>query len=815
MHPSRRLVRSTPPGAVGLGFARRVLLGAATVVALNGCTGLADFLTPGQRGDVSAPAMLSLQANIALPQTATADIVTLNVTASYVRRDDSRVRIGTQVMALSSAALQPVPIPIDVGPCLTDPERLGNGASCAVVLNLALRVNGVVVDEQVVGPLQLTPGQPANFPEPVTLFELADVNILDGSGTVLPESTVLALTPGATQSLLAEVRDSRSQLVTDRPVVWSSNAPQVASISSTGVVTAIAEGTARFTATLGALSASVSAEVVRPTVSLAIAGTTTSGTGTVRSTPAGIDCRVSNAGVSGTCSFAFSADAEVTLRSIPDAGNLFTAWGAACAATATTTDCVVTLTEPTIASAQFGALRTISVAASGTADGVGRISGSAGLDCSLAGTSATGTCSVQIVEGSSITLNATPSSSVERQSFAGWDEACAASTGSSCTLTAASSDLAVRAGFFGERRLSLSLDGTGGGTVLGTPSIECTRAASGTSGACEAPYVHGSMVTLTAQPDAQSAFESWSGACSGTDASCEVAMTEARTVSARFVRRQVTLTHTVAGTGAGSVQLDGSAFCSREFSGPDDTCTRAVDAGTEVTLRGVAGVFSAFAGFSGDCDGTAPCALTLNGDRTVRAEFDGVPVGVQMVPSALTSTGSGVVRASAAGGIDCTYTLGVPGGTACQMSVNPLTPVQLTATAAPATALLSWGEACANATTTTCELAPTSAVNVSAQFGAAIDVTLRLEGTTGAGTVSFEVPGVPNQPVCVVARGELKSCRFSLPLGTTGVFRGVAGPGDQFIGFNGPCVEGTGPVPVCTYRGFGFVREIRANFQAP
>jgi hypothetical protein len=47
-------------------------------------------------------------------------------------------------------------------------------------------------------------------------------------------------------------------------------------------------------------------------------------------------------------------------------------------------------------------------------------------------------------------------------------------------------------------------------------------------------------VSLTAQPDAASAFAGWSGACTGTGA-CNVTMDAARDVGARFDLRSFTL----------------------------------------------------------------------------------------------------------------------------------------------------------------------------------------------------------------------------------------------------------------------------------
>jgi hypothetical protein len=230
-------------------------------------------------------------------------------------------------------------------------------------------------------------------------------------------------------------------------------------------------------------------------------------------------------------------------------------------------------------------------------------------------------------------------------------------------------------------------------------------------------------------------------------------------------------------------------------------------------LRGTAsGTLSRFDGFSGACSGTSDCTLRLDEAQSVRAEFALVPVSISVVSTG-TSTGSGRIVIEGEGSLDCTITLGTIAPSGCSRTVNPLAPLQLVAQPAANSALLSWGEACAGATTITCTVTPSAPTIVSARFTAAIDVQMIMARSGGAGTVSFSIPGVPTQPTCSSVASVLSSCRYSLPIGATGVFRGVPAGSNRFVGFRGPCLEGAGPVPVCTYRGFGFVREIEAVFE--
>lgn len=802
-------------------FARAASMAALAILVLGACTSFADFLTPGQRGDNSTPALISLQAVVPRMNDTPTEVVSLDVVAFYLRRDSSTVRIGgTQSLSLSNAELQAVPIGIDVASCLADPERAGGAGSCSVILQLALLVNGVVVDRQVVGPLSLTPGQPADVAKPVTLFAITSVAVVDANGMTIPSDAPFELRLGESRTLRARILDNREQEVTDRAVTWSSDAPLVATISSSGVITSVSVGTARFTATLGALSASVSASITRPSAALEIVGAVGSGRGTVRSNPAGINCRVEEAVVSGTCRFTFPGDATVTLTSTPDDGNLFGAWGGeACSVAQSGGTCVVTMSAARQASARFTALRRFTVRASSGSDGRGRVVGSQGLSCDIDGATTSGTCSVQAAEGSTITITATPApltadGPASRQRFAGWKDACSNASGDTCTVTLAGGDAVASTGFHDERRIAVSLEGAGGGRVEAASLVHCIRAASVTSGACEAPVMHGASITLQAIADAQSEFVGWRGACEGSGAVCTLAMTESRAATATFAKRMVTLTLTLDGTGAGTVSVNGAPVCTLSFAAGLSQCSQSFEAGAVVTVRGSAGGLSTFSGFSGDCGGTADCALTMSAARTVRANFAALPVAItaEGFPG---SSGSGVLRALAfSDGINCAYTLGATSGAACAMTVNPFTPVALTAIANPSSALLSWGGACTGAATVTCTVAPGAATTVSARFVSAINVTMNVGGS-GGGTITFDIADVPTQASCVSTPNAPTSCTYALPVGRRGEFRATPAPGYQFIGFTGPCVEGNGPVPVCTYLGFGFVRTIQAYFQTP
>jgi trimeric autotransporter adhesin len=74
---------------------------------------------------------------------------------------------------------------------------------------------------------------------------------------------------GESFQLAASVRDERGAALTDRSVTWSSSNTQVATVSSTGMITAVGPGTARITATSEGRSVNVSLTVPRPPATVA------------------------------------------------------------------------------------------------------------------------------------------------------------------------------------------------------------------------------------------------------------------------------------------------------------------------------------------------------------------------------------------------------------------------------------------------------------------------------------------------------------------------------------------------------------------
>lgn len=253
---------------------------------------------------------------------------------------------------------------------------------------------------------------------------------------------------------------------------------------------------------------------VSPTSKLTItkAGT---GTGSVSATPVGISCGTD-------CTESYMTGTVVTLTATPDPGSIFVSWGgnADCA------DGVVTMDVAKTCRATFN-LPKLTITKAGT--GTGTVaSAPAGISCGA-------DCTENYYAGTVVTLTATPDPG---SLFTSW------SGNADCVDGIVTMDAAktCRANF-NLPKLTITKTGTGTGTVTSNPiGISC-------GADCTENYSAGTVVALTATPDAGSFFGGWSGTtgCTGT-----VTMNASKTCSARFVLQNVAITPPTATTGAAS-----------------------------------------------------------------------------------------------------------------------------------------------------------------------------------------------------------------------------------------------------------------------
>ena len=167
-------------------------------------------------------------------------------------------------------------------------------------------------------------------------------------------------------------------------------------------------------------------------------------------------------------------------------------------------------------------------------------------------------------------------------------------------------------------RLSIVKEGTGRGTVTGSPAginsdIDCGTGCSSDN----ADYAHGAAVTLTAVANPGQTFIGWSG-CDSVDPvsqKCTVTMGLARSVRANFIPF-LRLSVAKEGTGAGTISISPpgincETLCSEDYS-----------INTIVTLIATPHAKNTFAGWSGGgCPARGPCAVKMDDAKNTTAKF--------------------------------------------------------------------------------------------------------------------------------------------------------------------------------------------------
>jgi cysteine-rich repeat protein len=384
------------------------------------------------------------------------------------------------------------------------------------------------------------------------------------------------------------------------------------------------------------------------------------GTGTVTSSPAGINCGA-------TCSASFTANTLVTLLPASAATSNFIGWSGACTGTGS---CAVTMDAAKSVTATFDlkpATLTVNATSGGTVT-----STPGGITCGA-------DCTETYTANTSVTLTATPAAG---KVFTGWGGDCSGTGTCALTMDVGKTVTAT----FVDNRLIVTKTGGGGGNVSSSPSgINC-------GGDCQETYNATQSVTLTATANASSIFTGWSGGgCSGTGA-CVVTMNGPLTVSANFEDAH-TLTVNKTGSGAGTVVSDPVGISC------GGTCATKFIENTVVELTATPDANSVFGGWSGaGCSGTGTCTVTLSQARTVTATF------TAKFTLTVTVAGTGQVDSSP-GGITC--------GADCLEDYVDGTSVTLTASGGTFT---TWSGAPGCSTATTCVVNMTQARSVMASF---------------------------------------------------------------------------------------------------
>jgi hypothetical protein len=405
-------------------------------------------------------------------------------------------------------------------------------------------------------------------------------------------------------------------------------------------------------------------------------GKTGTGSGTVTSDPAGINC-------GSTCSYGFNTNASVTLTAAPSSGSTFTGWsGSGCSGTGT---CSITMDAAKSITANFDINSyTLTVGKTGTGSGT-VTSVPSGINCGS-------TCSYAFSYNTSVTLTAAPTGS---STFGGWSGACSG-TGTCTVVMIAARSVTATFNSSNNQTLTVTKSGTGSGTVTSSPAgINC-------GSTCSYAFAYNTSVTLTAAATSPSTFAGWSGGgCSGTRSTCRVSMSTARSVTATFnLPGNQTLTVRKSGTGTGTVTSAPTGInCG-------STCSYAFAYNTSVSLTAAPTGASTFAGWSGGgCSGTATCTVVMSAARSVTATFNST--GTQTLTVTKSGTGSGTVTSSPSG-INC--------GSTCSYAFSSNTSVTLRASAAAGSRFTGWSGGGCSGTKTTCTVRLNTAASVNATF---------------------------------------------------------------------------------------------------
>lgn len=312
-----------------------------------------------------------------------------------------------------------------------------------------------------------------------------------------------------------------------------------------------------------------------------------SGTGTVSADVAGISC-------GGDCEESFSKDTVVALRANAENGSVFAGWSGACSGTGS---CSVKMTDSKTVKATFKSVPVAQVTI--IKSGAGAIfSAPDGIDCGSR-------CQASFAKGSRVTLSP---SALGFSEFKGWRGAPECSGPGACTISI-SGDRKVEAVFGARPKVTLNVSKVGIGS--GTVSVLGSKCAS----TCAFDFSPGSRVSATAQPDADSTFVGWGGACAG-NRTCSVILDQSKSITATFeATKKGAVVVTKDGAGSGTVSSNPTGIS----CGGD--CSETYAAKTSVELTAAPDAGSVFKGWSGACSGTGSCTISVKDNHNVTATF--------------------------------------------------------------------------------------------------------------------------------------------------------------------------------------------------
>ena len=513
-------------------------------------------------------------------------------------------------------------------------------------------------------------GAPAALPD-ATIFALTSAASATFSAQILAQTTTLA--KGSTEQLtvLGTYSDGTFQDLTSK-VTWLSSNPGAATISSSGLVSAVGAGmTTTISATLAGTTIP-SITITVPAVTGLAFNVVLEGTayGTVTDNLGQINCtNIAGQGTTGTCNTTYPSGTQVILTQAANPGSLFATWGTAigdASCPGVTATCTFTMDEQEEITATFnnGAGNfTLSVFPAGTSSGGGVVTGAGSISCTLNGANTpTGTCSATVASGSIETLTALPNAT---SNFTSWSGPCTVPTGqpAKCVVTMSQNQQVMP--LFTTQGNSFTVALTGLGTVTSTSLPATTEIDCGNPeppSVCSTTFTSGASVSLTAIPATGYSFSSWTaGPCNGTTAAtCAfvVSNTTATSATALFTINTFLLTVNRAGIQGGTVTSNavnpqlGTISCGPAAGIVD--CSVNATFNTAVTLTETPPAGGAFGGWSG-----TPTACTVG---ATTCTFN-MPAGAETVTATFTTAAPTGPVLAISKSHDGTFTVGESGAT--------------------------------------------------------------------------------------------------------------------------------------------------------